>query len=261
MRADSRGLEAERLAGVESLDGYDWFHERHRAFPAIFEDRRHRRILDVAAGMGVIARRIRDQYPHELLVCNEAGAPCLKSLRALGLTTSSFDLDDPAVSFPFRDAAFDAVVATTVIEHLLHTEHFLKEIHRILDEAGRLYLCAPNYAGLAYLMPLLLNGRTFHDPLKPQSKYEFYGHVRYFTYRTLLELVPQFGFSADTAYVPLPAGSSRWRRLRERSRLAGAAARLCAEAAYRLSFRWASEPIICFGKARNARPLRKVILA
>jgi len=243
------------------LDSYPWFHERHRVFPSIFEQRGHRRILDVASGMGVIARRIEQRYSHDLLVCNDICSDCLRSLRASGFTASCFDLDDDNSSFPFGDGSFDAIIALATIEHLLHVDHFLTEVHRLLNDRGCLYLSAPNYAGLAYLVPLLLTGRTFHNPLSQHDRYEFYAHVRYFTYRTLLEYVSTFGFSPDTVYLPLPEGSARYRRLRARSKPLGAVVRLAAKTIYyAVSPRWASEPVICFAKNGSGNGLRKVML-
>jgi SAM-dependent methyltransferase len=243
-----------------ALDDYPWFHERHRVFPAVFEGRGHRRILDVAAGLGVVASRISRGYPHELLVGNDITPECLASLRRARLTAASFDLDDPEAAFPFRDGSFDAVVALATIEHLLHTEHFLREIRRCLSERGCLYLSAPNYSGLGYVLPFLVTGKTFHDPLEREQRYEFFGHVRYFTYRSLLDYVTSLGFGAEAVYVPLPEGSARFRRLRGSSALLASAVRLGARVVYTMSARWAAEPVLCFTRGGGPRRPRKVLL-
>ena len=51
-------LEEERLHGLERSDDFPSFHERHRVFPAIFEDRQHKRIIDTSAGVGYAAQHI-----------------------------------------------------------------------------------------------------------------------------------------------------------------------------------------------------------
>jgi hypothetical protein len=150
---------------------------------------------------------------------------------------------------------------------LIHTDHFVRETRRILSNDGYLYISSPNYASLQYGQRFVLQGRTFHDPLSRSSRqrYEFYAHVRYFTYRTLLEYVSSFGFVPDTVYLPLPAGSSRYRALYARSKSKALAFRYAMWLMYNLlSPRWAAEPIICFQKAssragHNCQP-RKVVL-
>ena len=41
------GLEEERLKHISDIEDFDMFHERHRIFPAIFENRNHKKIIDV----------------------------------------------------------------------------------------------------------------------------------------------------------------------------------------------------------------------
>lgn len=46
-------------------------------------------------------------------------------------------------SFPFEDAAFDAVLCNQVLEHVFNPDEFLGEIQRILKPGGRLLLTVP----------------------------------------------------------------------------------------------------------------------
>jgi SAM-dependent methyltransferase len=257
-------LEEARLLGTKSIQDYPDFHERHRVIPAIFEDRQHKTILDVAAGVGCAAQRIKENYPADLL-CNDITPTCLTILKQLGIPTVSFDLDNDERPFPFPEGHFDAIISLATIEHLLHVDHFLIEVHRILNNDGYLYLTSPNYAALSYLPRFLLTGKTFHDPLSKssRSRYEFYAHVRYFTYITLLEYVSSFGFIPDTVYLALPGGSTRYQALYATSKVKALAYRYAMMLMYRLlSPRWASEPIICFRKSGSKvhRRFRKLIL-
>ena len=214
--------------------------------------------------MGCAAQRIQENYPADLL-CNDITPTCLTILQQLGIPTVSFDLDDEERPFPFPDGHFDAIISLATIEHLLHVDHFLRETHRILNDDGYLYLTSPNYAALSYLPRFLLTGRTFHDPLSKSSRtrYEFYAHVRYFTYRTLLEFVSSFGFIPDTVYLALPGGSTRYQALYSTSKVKALAFRYAMMLMYHLlSPRWASEPILCFRKTGSKvdRKFRKVVL-
>lgn len=261
MRNDAVDLEERRLENIHDLEDYNMVHERHRVFPAVFENRQHQRVLDISAGVGVVARRIRD-HCHCELVCNDISPACLRILHDNGLQTCSFDLDDPNKGFPFASCHFDAIICLATIEHLIHTEHVLSEIRRILKEGGCLYLSAPNYCGVLYLAPFVLTGRTFHNPLDPRDRYEFFAHVRYFTYRTLLEFVSSVGFAPEAAYVPLPKESSKYLALQRRAPAAALFVRVVFYLIYRLlSPRWCSEPVICFRKCKGGgKAPRKVIL-
>ncbi len=263
MRKDSVTLEEERLRGIEAVEDYPSFHERHRIFPALFENRQHERILDVAAGVGCVAQRIQENYPSELL-CNDASPTALRVLEKMGLNVISFDLDDDTQPFPLANGSFDAVVALATIEHMINVDHFVQEIHRILAVDGYFYVSAPNYSGLTYLLPFLASGRTFHNPLSRADRYEFYAHVRYFTYRTLLEYVRSFGFELDTVYLSVPEGSTHYREMYQKSRMKALAFRHVMKTLYTLfSPRWAAEPVLCFKKSSNTaagRKTRKVVL-
>jgi SAM-dependent methyltransferase len=261
MRTDAIKLEESRLV-KSGEDTFPELHERHRAFPAVFENRRHQRILDVASGVGYVARRIRDNYPAEIF-CNDISPTALKALGKVNIPAVSYSIDSDRPCFPFTEGTFDAVIALATIEHLIYIDNFIAEINCILKQGGYLYLSAPNYAGLIYLLNIFLTGKTFHDPLAEDSRYEFYAHVRYFTYRTMADYVKRFNFTLDTVYLPLPKESSHYIALYKSSKGKALAFKYLMNMFYTLSPRWASEPILCFQKQServDVRKVRKVIL-
>jgi ubiquinone/menaquinone biosynthesis C-methylase UbiE len=262
MRKDAAIVEEGRLQEVKKIEDYPSFHERHRIFPGIFGARNHKRILDIAAGVGCAARRIHDDYSGEI-ICNDITPKCLHVLKQQGLKTVSFDIDDEAVGFPFPDGYFDAVVSLATIEHILMLDHHMQEIYRVLADQGHLYISTPNYAGLVHLPRYLLKGESFHNPLKGNDRYEFYAHVRYFTFNTLLDFVRSFGFNSIEVYLPLPESSSYYRRMRAGSPLKAWFFRSFMHLLYKFgSPRWASEPVICFkkGSQNGSRKYRKTLL-
>ena len=256
-------LEETRLDEINDVDDYQMIHERHRIFPALFENRDHKQILDISAGVGVVANRIKQKYNAELL-CNDLSPKALSILKKNGHNTISFDLDENKKSYPLADGRFDAVISLATIEHILDIDHFLSEINRILKNEGNLYISAPNYSGLTYLLPFLKTGKTFHDPLKKEEKYEFYAHVKYFTYRTLIEVASQFGFETEAVYLGKPMEGTRFLHLKKNSPIKAGLYKFGMSTIYKLfSPRWAAEPVICLRKIKNSKinlKPRKVVL-
>jgi SAM-dependent methyltransferase len=193
----------------------------------------------------VVASRITDRYSCEL-TCNEVDETCLAQLRELPAKIVSFDLD-ALTPFPLPDGAYDAIVSLATLEHLIQIDHFAQEAYRILAPTGRLYLSVPNYASLYWMLPLL-RGRSFHDPFKERERYEFYAHIRYFTYHTLVAFMKHFGFTVDTVYLPLPKGSTRFKQIRSRSKLGAFMVQNAFRLLYLASPRWHQEPVLCFAK-------------
>jgi SAM-dependent methyltransferase len=258
MRTDSKTLEASRMTGL-SVEDYPWLHERHRVFPEIFESREHRKILDTSAGIGIIAKKLSELDSFDI-TCNEIDETCISQLKKLNVDLLSFDLDTET-PYPVDDSSYDAVISLATLEHLINIDHYMRELKRILKDSGRLYISVPNYASLYWMIPLL-KGKTFHDPFGERSRYEFYAHIRYFTYHTLLDYVSHFGFSIDTVYCPLPQGSTKFKEIKEKNSYLAQSIRSFFYLLYLFSPRWHQEPILCFAKneSRNNHRVRKVIL-
>ena len=259
----SIGLEEERLKEISGLDDFDMFHERHRIFPALFEDRNHRKIIDVAAGIGAAAGRVHTKYDAEL-ICNDLSPKCLDSLKKMGIQTTSFDLDDASKPYPFKDGEFCAIISLATVEHLYNIENFFYEAKRILKNEGHLYLSVPNYNGLNYLIPLLFKGKTFHDPLTPKEKYEFYGHLRYFTHISLIKYITSFGFTAETVYLGKPEQGTRYLQFKSKHKIGAAIYKALMMILFTVfPPRWAPEPVICFRKSESPelilKPPKKIL--
>lgn len=260
MRADAIPLEEKRLENVSSIDDYGSIHERHRIFPEVFKGKNHRRVLDIASGVGVVGKRIQDGCDADVL-CNDVCPKCLSVMGRAGLKTISFNIDDDSQPYPIEDETFDAVVALATIEHLINIDYFLAEINRILQDDGRLYISAPNYSGLTYLLPFIFTGKTFHDPISEQDSYEFYAHVRYFTYRSLIDVVQQHDFMVEEVYLPIPDSSSKYLALKQKSKLKAYLAKSLMRSLYTFfSPRWAAEPVICFSKRGLCGNINKIVL-
>lgn len=104
---------------------------------------------------------------------------------------------------PWPGARFDTVFAGEIIEHLYHTDRFVRELRRVLKPGGILVLTTPNLSSLLNRIMLLLGRQPVEtevsaenvsygnpwNPKKPPS-----GHIRNFTCRALLEFLTAEGF-------------------------------------------------------------------
>lgn len=262
MRKDAINIEEARVADEELSLNFPPFKERHRVFPAVFENRNHKKVLDLAAGIGYVTQRLVESYPAKV-ISHDLSPSCLRHLAKLGAPTLRFDIDSSETGFPFSSGSFDAVISLVTIEHLLFVDEFLSELNRILCDGGYLYISTPNYAAPEYLLEPVLHARTFHDPIAPASRYEFYAHVRYFTFRTLGVLLDMHGFSLECVYIALPKGSERYQNLYQESKMKALAYRnLMWLKAKMFPLHRASEPILCLQKTAVTRPpiFKKVLI-
>lgn len=72
--------------------------------------------------------------------------------------TTDVDLDDGLL--PFADGFFKAITSFEVIEHLMNPLFHIRELLRVCDNGGRLYLTTPNDSSLIYKAEHLL-GRKY----------------------------------------------------------------------------------------------------
>jgi len=94
----------------------------------------------------------------------------------------------PGEPLPADDASVDAVWAGEVIEHVVDVAPWLSEVRRVLRPRGTLLLTTPDH-GPGTLLALALSPRRFAEHFEPRSD-----HVRFFSRRTLRELLDDLGF-------------------------------------------------------------------
>jgi len=147
------------------------------------------RLLDIGCAGGELATLLQSEG------WNVEGAdrePALvETAQARGIPARCADFDDGAL--PWDSATFDAVVAGEVIEHVLDTDHLLREASRVLRPNGVLIITTPNLASLENRIRLLL-GRY---PMWMDHGIVGTGHLRYYTPRILRRQLEQHGFRVE----------------------------------------------------------------
>jgi len=105
-----------------------------------------------------------------------------------------FKLVDVDEGIPFPDGFFDAVVAAAFLEHVFDPYFVISEIKRVLKKDGIFILEVPNCAWLPRRMALFL-GKL------PKTADEMGwdgGHLHYFTFKSLEDLLVKEGFKVLT---------------------------------------------------------------
>jgi SAM-dependent methyltransferase len=94
---------------------------------------------------------------------------------------------------PFPDEGTDVVLAGEIIEHIVDTEGFLREIGRVLSPGGAVVLTTPNILWWKHRLELLA-GR-YPAALDHRLRYgDDFGHVRAFTPAILRGLLEETGY-------------------------------------------------------------------
>lgn len=96
-------------------------------------------ILDVGCGTGGILRHLRARGYRNLHGLEISGY-AVERLRAEGIAMHVGQL--PAIAA--GDAAFDVVIASQVLEHIIRRQRFAREIRRVLKPGGRAVIFVPD---------------------------------------------------------------------------------------------------------------------
>jgi 2-polyprenyl-3-methyl-5-hydroxy-6-metoxy-1,4-benzoquinol methylase len=142
-------------------------------------------VLDIGCGEGHFAAELARIGAHPVGI-DVAAEP----LRRARERHPELDLRqvDAAGAWRLEDASFDAAWAGEVIEHVADTAGWLSEVRRVLRSGAILLLSTPDHGRLERLW-WALAPRTFEAHFDPRVD-----HLRFYTRRTLTELLEDFGF-------------------------------------------------------------------
>jgi len=143
------------------------------------------RVLDVGCGAGWFCAALADAGFAVAGVDVASGAIARARARCPDV---QFEVSGEGGELPFAPAAFDAAWLGEVLEHVQDGLGLLAAVARVLVPGGRLIASTPDH-GRALRLWLGLSARAFERHFEPRSD-----HVRFFTSRTLGELLEAAGY-------------------------------------------------------------------
>jgi len=155
------------------------------------------RLLDAGCGSSLIVQSLNNA------VGMEFNFGKLRFLRHHGIPL----VRGSAFALPFKDASFDCVISSQVIEHLAYDEVLFSEMRRVLRAGGILIVGTPDYATIGWRV------------IEPAYRFLLPGgyadeHITHYTRETLTEIVTRYGFTVEeVAYI---VGSELIMRCRKR---------------------------------------------
>jgi SAM-dependent methyltransferase len=180
------------------LDVEHRYTKMHRLLRERYGDLSGKRVVDLGLSRGLLLERFR-RYPGVERSGIEIDPVEIERARARGLEplqhfVNVFDGNVMTARLPYEDASADVVLAGEILEHVVDTEAFVREINRTLVPGGALVLSTPNIFW-AKNRARLLAGR-YPDALEYRSRYGTdFGHVRVFGPSQLRELLLDTGYT------------------------------------------------------------------
>jgi len=152
-------------------------------------DLEEKNILDIGCYDGTLLSQIKNRNNNFFGL--EASGWAAPKARDKGIDVQEIFFDGSS-KLPYEDNFFDLVIAGEIIEHIFDTDYFLEEIRRVLKPGGKFIISTPNIASFGRRLLLFFG----YDPIieispnQPDSS----GHIRYFTFQSLRELLGKNGF-------------------------------------------------------------------
>jgi SAM-dependent methyltransferase len=181
--------------------------EVHEKVVRILDPLPRGRVLDVPAGQGALAERLRDNG-FDVRACDLYP----ELFRVPSIEVRPGDLSG---TLPYGDAEFDAVVCLEGLEHIENPHQAIREFARLLVPGGHLVVSTPNILNVEERAKWLLYGYTSHfKPLSPEyieaqrrhgdGRNEVALHINPVSYPELRYILERSGFQVAGIYRDRP---------------------------------------------------------
>jgi SAM-dependent methyltransferase len=183
----------------------------HDTVENILRDQKPGRVLDVPAGEGALAVRLK-ALGHDVLCCDLYP----QIFKLVDTEIKPGDLDK---TLPYEDRSIDYAVCVEGLEHIENPANAIREFARILTPGGMLVISVPNIMNIEERLKWLFFGYTSH--FKPLSSEALDGiradygdtmevalHVNPIGYSELRYLLEKNGFELERVFLDKPKSNS-----------------------------------------------------
>ncbi len=165
--------------------------EIHDKVMEMIEKEPRGRILDVPAGTGILAHRLR-KVGFEVSCCDID--PSYFSISDLTL-----EIGDLNRSLPYPSSSFDLITCIEGLEHLENPFNAVREFYRLLKPGGKVILSLPNYLNIERRLKFLITGLFSKIPSprklgKERFEHLWMLHLSPLTYPILKLIMEHSGF-------------------------------------------------------------------
>lgn len=207
--ANGSRVEGTWVGGCHAHD-YGTYHQAERHDVLDLVPPGARRVLDVGGGEGLFLQALRTQRGCETHLSEYSTHVCARAAARVDMCWPGDFLAQRWKTLPDGGAgAFDCITLLDSLEHTPQPELWLDRIHTLLAPDGCLIGSVPN-VGHWSVVADLLEGRWDYGP----TGIHCITHLRFFTRRTLVDLLEQQGFALDVmraVSLPCPPDwAARW---------------------------------------------------
>jgi SAM-dependent methyltransferase len=197
--------------------------ENRRAILRMMEPRPGGALLDVGCGDAAETVVLAQKVSAKQTIGLELADQFIAAARARGVDVRQTDITE---IWPLENNSVDVVHSNQVIEHIASTDHFMREVHRVVRPDGYAVLSTNNLASWHNIVALILGWQPLPSHVSDEvdvgnplalgdGRYgeKIHRHLRIFTGRALSALAAAHGLQLDSAigsgYYPLGPRASR----------------------------------------------------
>ncbi len=166
---------------------YGIAHTRLNRILDLANDDKYQKILDVGCARGYIGRRLKKGG--RLVFGVEMSSPAAAEAQKVLDKVYIFDIEKP---WPPEVASlkFDLAIVAELLEHVFDPVEVLGFISQTLQEKGEIIITTPNFLTWVNRIKMLFGFFRYTE----QGLLDF-GHIRFFTYRYLKQVLTEAGFN------------------------------------------------------------------
>lgn len=176
-------------------------------FLSLLDKKANLKVVDLGCGNGDFTLKVKEKIQCNEITGIDIHETSLMEAAKKGIKVLKMDLNMP---FKLPSNSFDVVISNQVIEHILNLRNFVTEIYRILNSNGYAVISTENLSSWENIFALFFGYSPFsmnYDKIKIGNPFSArhgkvikgggHGHLRIFTYQSLIDFFKHFNFRIE----------------------------------------------------------------